>query len=313
MEHCEWAGFHFYDLIFPLFVFLVGVSIVFSLDRMLEQRGKPATIRRIVQRSVLLFLLGIFYTGGIANGFAKVYMAGVLHRIAVAYFFAALIYCYFRPRAMAVICAALLIGYWVLLTFVPVPGIGPPSYEQGKNLAYYLDQNYLPGLKFEGTLLSTLAAVANCLLGIFAGLLLKNRAVSDRAKVRWLLGTGAASLALGLLWSLQFPIIKLLWTSTYVLVACGLSALLLGAFYQVIEIWQWRRWAQPFVWLGMNALTIYIMASIVNFRKLAGRFAGGDVTTFFGTYSELVLAVVTLVLVFWAVNFLYRRKIFLRL
>lgn len=313
MEHCEWAGFHFYDLIFPLFVFLVGISIVFSLDRMLEQKGKPATIGRIVKRSVLLFLLGIFYTGGIANGFANVYMAGVLHRIAVAYFFAALMYCFVRPRAMVMICGALLIGYWALLTFVPVPGIGPPSYAEGKNLAYYLDRHYLPGLKFEGTLLSTMAAVANCQLGIFAGWLLKNGKVRAQAKVYWLLGTGAASLTLGLLWSLQFPIIKLLWTSTYVLVACGWSALLLGVFYQVIEIWKWRRWAQPFVWLGMNALTIYVGAGIVNFRRLAGRFAGGDVKAFFGDYSELVLAAVTLALVFCAVNFLYRRKIFLRL
>jgi predicted acyltransferase len=313
MEHCQWAGFHFYDLIFPLFVFLVGISIVFSVDRMLEQSGKLRTIRRIVIRSVILFLLGIFYTGGVANGFANVYLAGVLHRIAVAYFFAALIYCFCDARAMAILCVALLLGYWVLLTFVPVPGIGPPSYEQGKNLAYYLDQHYLPGLKFEGTLLSTLAAVANGLLGVFAGLLLKSKTVRDQQKVFWLLGCGAASLAIGFAWGLQFPLIKLLWTSTYLLVACGYSAILLAIFYQIIEIWKWRLWAQPFVWLGMNALTIYITASMVNFRKLALRFVGGDIKTFLGVYSELVLAVVTLILVFWVVNFLYRRKIFLRL
>jgi predicted acyltransferase len=214
---------------------------------------------------------------------------------------------------MVAICFALLVGYWALLTFVPVPDFGPPSYEEGKNLAYYLDQHYLPGLKFEGTLLSTLAAVANCLLGVFAGLLLKNKTTTPQAKVFWLLGTGAASLVAGFAWSFQFPVIKLLWTSTYVLVACGFSALLLGAFYQIIEIWKWRLWAQPFVWLGMNALTIYILAGIVNFRKLAGRFVGGDIKAFFGAYSELVLALATLVLVFAVVNFLYRRKVFLRL
>ena len=175
MEHCEWAGFHFYDLIFPLFVFIVGVSLVFSISRMVERDGRAAAIRRIVIRSVVLFLLGIFYMGGVANGFKNVYLAGVLHRIAVAYFFAALIFCFFRVRTMVVICLALLVGYWALMTFVPVPGIGAPSLAgPGKNLAHYIDELYLPGRKFEGTLLSTMAAVANCLLGVFAGLLLKN-------------------------------------------------------------------------------------------------------------------------------------------
>lgn len=313
MEHCEWAGFHFYDLIFPLFIFLTGVSIVFSVSRMLEQSGKPSTVWRIVLRSALLFLLGIFYMGGVANGFKNIYLAGVLHRIAVAYFFAALIFCFFRTRAMVILCVLLLVGYWALLTFVPVPGFGAASYEQGKNLAYYVDQQYLPGQKFEGTLLSTPAAVANCLLGIFAGLLLKSRILPDQKKVLWLLGGGMASLALGVLWAQQFPIIKLLWTSSYVLVACGCSALLLGGFYQVIEIWQCRKWAQPFVWIGMNAITIYIVANILNFRKLSGRLVGGDIGHFLGNYSDLVLSLVTLALVLCLVRFLYQRKIFLRL
>jgi predicted acyltransferase len=313
MEHCEWDGFHFYDLIFPLFVFLAGVSIVFSIDRMIEREGRSAAVRRIIIRSVALFLLGVFYMGGVANGFKNVYLAGVLHRIAVAYFFAALIYCFTRTRAMVAVCLGLLIGYWALLTFVPVPGIGTASYEPGKNLAYYLDQRFLPGQKFEGTLLSTMAAVANCLLGVFAGRLLKHQAIPGRTKVHWLLGAGAASLTLGFLWAQQFPIIKLLWTSTYVLVACGFSALLLAGFYQIIEIWEFRKWAMPFVWIGMNAITIYVAASIVNFRKLAGRLVGGDVKNLLGSYSDLVLSLVTLVLVFWMVRFLYQRKVFLKL
>jgi predicted acyltransferase len=314
MEHCEWAGFHFYDLIFPLFIFIVGVSIVFSIPRLIERAGLRAAIRRIVTRSVLLFLLGIFYMGGIAHGFNNVYLAGVLHRIAVAYFFAALIFCFFRLRAMAVICVVLLVGYWALMTFVPVPGIGAPSLAvPGKNLAHYLDQLYLPGQKFEGTLLSTMAAVANCLLGVFAGLLLKNDAVPGQRKVYWLLGSGVVSLGLGFAWAREFPIIKLLWTSSYVLVACGYSAILLGIFYQIIELWQFRQWAMPFVWIGMNALTIYIISALVNFHRLSARFVGGDIHTALGSYGDLVSALVALAMVFWVVNFLYRRKVFLRL
>ncbi|EEF61363.1 acyltransferase family protein [Pedosphaera parvula] len=313
MEHCEWAGFHFYDLIFPLFVFLAGVSIVFSITRLIEHSGRVAAVKRIAFRSVILFLFGIFYMGGVSNGFKNIYLAGVLHRIAVAYFFAALLFCFFRPKALIAICIGLLVGYWALLTFVPVPGVGAASYDQGKNLAYYLDQHYLPGQKFEGTLLSTMPAVANCLLGIFAGLLLTNKTVDDQKKVYWLLGSGITSLVIGLIWSIQFPIIKLLWTSTYVLLACGYSAILLGLFYQIIEIWKFQKWAQPFIWLGMNAITIYLVANIVNFRRHGERFVGGNVKNFLGNYHDLALSVVVLILVFWVVHFLYRRKVFLRL
>ena len=121
------------------------------------------------------------------------------------------------------------------------------------------------------------------------------------------------SLALGFAWAREFPIIKLLWTSSYVLVACGYSALLLGLFYQIIELWQFRKWAMPFVWIGMNALTIYIVAGVVHFHRLSARFVGGDIGAALGNYSDLVSALVTLAMVFWVVNFLYRRKVFLRL
>jgi len=314
MEHCAWAGFHFYDLNFPLFVFVVGVSLVFSLRRMLACDGRAAAVKRIAIRSLVLFLLGIFYMGGVANGFSNMYFAGVLHRIAVAYFFAALLFCFFPPRALAAICAGLLIGYWALMTFVPVPGIGAPTLaEPGKNLAHYLDQLYLPGQKFEGTILSTMAAVANCLLGVFAGLLLERPDIPPQRKVFWLFAAGVVSLSVGLLWSLQFPIIKLLWTSSYVLVACGVSAILLGMFYQAIEIWKLERWFRPFIWLGMNALTVYIVANIVNFPRLSLRFVGGNIKVLLGAYAELVSALVGLCLVMWFAFFLYRRSIFLKL
>jgi predicted acyltransferase len=313
MEHCEWAGFHFYDLIFPLFVWIVGVSIPFSIPKLIERQGRPAAIRRILFRSVILFLLGIFYMGGVSNGINGMYFAGVLHRIAVAYFFAAILFCFFSPRALAIWAAALLIGYWAAMTFLPVPGYGHASYEQGKNLAFYIDRHYLPGQKYEGTLLSTPAAVANCILGIFAGLLLLNDRRTDRQKVSRLIIAGVLSLAVGLLWSLQFPLIKALWTSSYVLVASGIAAILLGIFHLIIEVWRLSLWARPFVWIGMNAITIYLASSLLNFQKLATRFVGGDVARHLGRWSAFTQSVVALALALWFVNFLYHRRIFLRL
>lgn len=313
MEHCDWAGFHFYDLIFPMFVFIVGVAIPFSIPKMIERGSKRAAVKRIFIRSVVLYLLGIFYMGGLANGFENIYLAGVLQRIAVAYFFAALLFCFFKSRTLLALTILFFFGYWALMTFVPVPGIGSPSYDQGKNLAFWIDQNFLPGKKFEGTLLSTLPAVANCLLGIFAGLLLKTRLLSEQQKVFCLIAGGMAGLVLGVGWSFQFPVIKLLWTSTYVLVACGVSAIFLGAFHQIIEVWKFQKWAQPFVWIGMNAITIYLVSSIVGFQKLANRLVGGDIAIFFGASADFVKAIVALSLVFWFVYFLYQKKIFLRL
>jgi predicted acyltransferase len=313
MEHCDWAGFHFYDLIFPLFVWIVGVSIPFSIPKMIERDGRAAAVRRIVIRSLLLFALGVFYMGGVSNGFKNVYFAGVLHRIASAYFFAALLFCFFRPRTLAILVPVFLLGYWAALTFVPVPGVGPASYEQGKSLAWYVDDHWMPGQHFEGTILSTPSAVANCLLGIFAGLLLKDARRSDAQKVFILLAAGAASLVVGIVWSFQFPIIKLLWTSTYVLISCGIAAILLGIFHLVIEVGRFRTWAMPFVWIGMNAITIYIASALLNFRKIADRFVGGDVARWFGNSADLVRSIVALLLAFWLVHFLYPRKILLRL
>jgi predicted acyltransferase len=309
----EWAGFHFYDLIFPLFVFMVGISIVFSIPKSLQERGRTATILRILKRSALLVFFGVLY---MAWGWGGFWLAGVLQRIGMAYLFAALLFCFFRPKALVLISASCLIGYWALLRFVPMPGTDHASFEHARNIAYWFDQQFLPGNKFEGTILSTIPAVANCLFGVFAGLFITSN-VEEKRKPLWLIGAGLISLVLGFTWSLYFPIVKLLWTSTYVLVACGYSAILLAVFYQVIEIWKCQKWCVPFVWIGSNAITIYLVSAAFGFRKLAGRFVGAEVQQFFDSKlshsGDFMRALVALALMFAVASFLYRRKIFIRL
>jgi predicted acyltransferase len=157
------------------------------------------------------------------------------------------------------------------------------------------------------------------LLGVFAGLLLGNRSVPDRQKVVWLIAFGIAGAALGWLWNFQFPVIKKVWTSSYVLVAGGYSAILLGVFYLIVDVWQRRAWCQPFVWIGMNSITIYLAGNILGgFRRVAARLVGGDVKIFFDEHvakglGDMVISIVGLLLAFWLVHFLYKRKIFLRL
>jgi predicted acyltransferase len=375
LEHVEWEGFRFYDLIFPLFVFMAGVSLVFSLTRTLERAGRAAALKRVFRRGLLLFVLGIIFSGGVRSAWPDIRLMGVLQRIALAYFFAGLLFCYLKPRALLAVAAGLLLGYWALLALVPIRNIqleksnlarlaeqagdsqaaallkeaGNPSavkdspawaaarkmfqatthrvtgkFEKGLNLSNHLDFQFLPGRKYDNFwdpegLLSTMPAVVTCLLGVFAGLLVRSASVPDLRKVLLLLAVGAAGVALGWLWNLQFPVIKKIWTSSYVLVAGGYSAMLLGAFYLVVEVWKFQKWCRPFVWVGMNSITVYLASNFLGgFRSLAQRLVGGDVQGYFNKHwiaglGDLLVPIVGLFLMFWFVNFLYRKKVFLRL
>jgi predicted acyltransferase len=322
LEHVDWEGFVFYDLIFPLFVFIVGVSLVFSLTGLVEREGKAAAHKRVLRRFGVLFVLALIYSGGVSDLWPEIRLLGVLNRIALCYLFASLLFLNFRLRALIVACVSLLVGYWALMTFVPVPEIGAGSFAKGANLANWVDAQYLPGKRYDGTwdpegLLSTLPAIGTCLLGVFAGMLLKNERVAPQKKSAWLFGAGVVLVAVGWLWGIQFPVIKKIWTSSYVLVAGGYSAMLLGMFHQVIDVWGKQRWATPFIWIGANAITLYFADSIIGFEKLAQRLVGGDVAAFFnriitpGT-GHLMAAAMGLLLAVALARFLYRRKIFLR-
>jgi predicted acyltransferase len=322
LEHVPWAGIHFYDLIFPLFVFLMGVAIPFSLTRMTEVSGRPAAVGRVARRAVLLFALGVFYYGGLASPFSDIRWLGVLQRFGLCYLAAGLLFLYVPRRGLLAICIALLVGYWALMTFVPVPGLGAGHFEEGHNLANWLDRMYLPGRKYDGDhdpegYLSTLPAIASTLLGVFCGLWLRRRDLTEKLRVGVLAAAGVALILLGAAWGLQFPVVKKIWTSSFVLVAGGYSALAMAAFYLVIDVWKVRAWAAPFVWVGSNALTIYLLCNMVDFGALARRFTGGSVTAWLDAQrpglSGLAEALMSLVLCFAVARFLYRRKIFLRL
>ena len=323
LDHVAWAGFRFYDLIFPLFVFMIGVAITFSLGRLVERQGRRAALLRILRRTCLLYLLGLFYYGGISKGFDQIRWLGVLQRLALCYGFAGICFVYLSRRALAVMTVVLLVGYWAMLTFIPVPGFGAGDFAEGHNLTNWIDQHYLAGFKWDGDhdpegILSTLPAFASCLLGVFAGLHLQNQKWSGSRKAALLAAAGVVSLAVGYAWGVQFPIVKKLWSSSFVLVAGGWSALLLALFYYVIDVRGIRAWAVPFTWIGTNALTIYLISNIVDFDALSKRFAGGSVESWidssFGAHSgAVVLALVGLTLCFLICRFLNRRQVFLRL
>ena len=186
----------------------------------------------------------------------------------------------------------------------------------------WIDAHYLPLRKWDGDhdpegILSTLPAVTTCLLGVLSGRWIKRVDKTEGQKARVLALGGVVLMVLGFAWGTQFPIVKKLWSSSFVLVAGGWSMLLLSAFYTVADIWKMDRWLKPFVWLGSNALTVYILSNIVDFGALSARFAGGDIAAALNRAwtgsGELLLALVSIVLCMVVAGFLYRRKIFLRL
>ncbi len=323
LEHVPWEGFRFYDLIFPLFVFIAGVSLVFSLEKTVARHGRAWAFGRLLLRATALYVLGVLYYGGVAEGWDQVRWMGVLQRIAISYLGAGLCYLLFGLRGCVGAWVALLVGYWAAMTFVPVPGVGAGNFEEGKNLANWIDSRWLPGRKWDGDhdpegLLSNLPAIGTCLMGVLAGGWMR-RPPEGRGlgKASGLVVAGVVLLGLGWGWAWQFPVIKKLWTSSYVLVAGGWSCLLLAAFHGVVDVRGWAGWCRPFTWVGLNPIAVYLSAQLVSYDSLARRLVGGPVQAMLEGWmphlGELGVAGVGIGLGFvlaWGLN---RQRIYLRL
>jgi predicted acyltransferase len=327
LQHVAWRGFHFEDLIFPLFVFLVGVVLPFSLAKLSGPGiSRRAAYGRILRRTLLLYVLGLIYYG--KHGVLDFYWSdqrylGVLQRIAICYGIAAIITLHTRAPGQLAILIAILVGYWALLTKVPVPGGTAGDLTPEGSLASYVDQHYLYGkiwTKYydnEG-LLSTLPAVGTALLGVLTGQWLRS-GYGALTKTAGMAVAGAACLAAGLAWSdvpspVQFPVIKNLWTSSFVLVAGGWSLLLLSLFYGIIDGLGWQRWSFFFVVIGSNAILIYLMEKFLHLKPTADHLFGGlarwSETVGFG--SHIVIAAGILLIQWLILYVLYRHRIFLR-
>tara|TARA_B100000579_G_scaffold208099_1_gene169990 strand:+ start:605 stop:1729 length:1125 start_codon:yes stop_codon:yes gene_type:complete len=325
LEHVKWEGFRFYDLIFPMFVFIVGVSTAFSVPRAIDEKGKKNTIKKIIIRALSLYLIGLVYYGWSpteTDGDQLRYV-GVLQRIAICYLTCGLLFCFLNLRGLLVALFLLLIGYWALMSFVPTPGLEKVTFEKGENLANWFDGKYLPGFKWSGTydpegLLSTFPAIASCLIGVLVGILFKNENKSPAEKLKWVFSLGVLLIITGSLWSLHFPVIKNLWTSSYVLVAGGCSMIFLGAFYYLIDVKKWKNWSKIFVWIGMNSITIYLAWKFFRFKDISNNIIGEPVQKFideisFDHMGNLIISLVSLSLAVLFCRFLYKNKIFLRL
>jgi predicted acyltransferase len=321
LQHAPWAGFHFYDLIFPLFAFIIGVSLVFSLSKAIATEGKAAASLKTIKRAAILFLLGLILYGGISRGVDHLRILGVLQRLAICSLFGGLAFIWLNTRAIVALTVTLLVGYWAMMTFIPVPGFGAGDYAEGHNLANWIDKYYLPFFKWDGDhdpegLLSSLPAIASTLLGIFAGLVIKSGRIPPSRKIRLLLLWGVAGVLAGLLWHQQFPIIKKIWSSSFVLFTAGISSMLLALCYWSVDVMNHRAWARPFVWIGTNAITIYVIVHVMSLQAFASRIVGGEIKISldmaYNGLGDLVIALLALSFSFAICKFLYDRKLFLR-
>lgn len=312
LEHVPWDGFHFYDLIFPLFVFLSGVSLSLALPRRLERDGLSATIRHLLARGLVLFLLGVFFSGGMKEGWDKIRWLGVLQRIGIASALAGILSLLLTTRALVVTTFGILLGYAALLNWVSVPGLESHGFEEGKNLTNYLDSIWLPGRKYDGShdpegILSSLPAVASALFGVLAGRWLTCQSSRTRI-VRGLVIGGFLLVSAGWAWHPFFPVIKKLWTSSFVLLSAGWSCLLLALFYWLIEVKGWRTWTPPFIWVGANPIVLYVLGGMGLFRTVSERLVGKPDPT-----GGWLAATVSFAAVILLARWLHRKGVFVRI
>ncbi len=270
LSHADWHGWTSTDLIFPFFLFAVGVSIPLALAPRLDRHESWARLAsRIGRRAVILFTLGLFLAGVPDFNPATIRIPGVLQRIAVCYLVAALLFLLTTARTQAAVMAGALVGYWAVMTLVPVPGFGAGDLGKEGNLAAYLDRTLLGPHLWRASkvydpegILSTLPALATTLAGVLTGHWL--RSSSSPATKVWKMGAaGVVAILLGLLWNRWFPINKPLWTSSYVVFTAGAALLGLAACSWLVEIQRWRWWTSPFRVFGVNAIAAFVLSTFM--------------------------------------------------
>ena len=321
MNHVEWHGLAHHDTIFPLFLFIAGISFPFSLAK---QRANGKTegeiYKKIIKRGLILVLLGCIYNGLLYFNFAEQRYASVLARIGLAWMFGALIFVNTNWKTRVWITAALLIGYWLVVGFIPAPdGGGSDIFSAKGSLVGYVDRILLPGKVLYGDIdpegiLSIFPSIGTALLGMFTGewVKYKKEGLTENKKVLYMVIAGIIMLVVGLLWSLVFPINKKMWTSTFVLVVGAYSVLMFALFYYIIDVKNHRGWILFFTVIGLNSITIYLAQQFINFRFTTDKIFGGLVRLF-PENSQAFFSSAAYITVCWLfLYFLYKKKVFLK-
>lgn len=317
LEHTEWHGFTLYDLIFPLFLFMAGVAMPFSFAKRLERGAtKGELYRHVIIRALTLVVLGILYNDFLKFDWDTVRYTSVLGHIGIAYMFAALIALNFGAIGQFIWAVGLLLTYWALMKFVPVPGFGAGDLSPGHTLNDFLDRLLMPGhLKFGDRdplgILATIPAVGTALAGSITGHFLKSDRYTQYYKTISMVVAGMVCFLLAYLWNPNFPINKNLWSSSFVLHCAGFSLVLLSLFYLIIDVWQFRRWAFVFVVVGSNSILIYLARHFVDFAYTTHMFFDGMLGKT-GPYQPLLFAMAVVFVEWLMLLVLYRHRVFFK-
>lgn len=318
-EHPNWDGFTAYDLIFPLFIFLAGVSTPFSIGKALAAgKSKQSLLIKIIKRSLILIILGIIYNNKLVlRPISDIRFMSVLGRIGIAYAFANIIYLYAKEKYLIYWFSGLLLFYWLILKFTSAPGFLSGDLSMEGNFASYFDRMVLPGKLSKGIhdtvgLFNNIPAIGNAIAGIITGIFLQRQDINPAKKAIYFATVGVVSIIIAQIWNLDFPINKNLWSSSFVMQTVGLSLLLFAFFYYLIDVLEYKNWTLFFQVIGMNSILIYI----------SGKFIDWDYTTeaFFKWFLQWIgepysipLFVVCMLIIKWLfLKFLYNKKVFLR-
>ena len=326
--HAEWHGITPTDLVFPFFLFIVGVSIVLAFSKRLESGAdKRDLFKKIVIRAIKIFAVGIFLNLFYKFDFANLRVTGVLQRIAIVFFICSVLYLNFSWKNLVKIGAGILVFYWIIMVVVPVPVIGEPRLAPGENIAAWIDSILLPGRMYQVTwdpegLLSTLPAIVTGITGMLAGILITG-SISIERKIIWLFALGFLSFIAGGVWDWFFPINKNLWTSSFVLYTTGAAAMTLATCIFIVDVLKIDSWTRPGRIFGANAITVYVFAGMLPALLSALKISGTSFNSFFmnsltGIGMEAKLASFLYSLVFVAICYipayiLYKKKIFIKL
>ncbi|MDT3403551.1 acyltransferase family protein [Mucilaginibacter terrae] len=336
LEHAHWHGCTPTDLVFPFFLFIMGVSIVYAMQtKKADPANHASLIVKALRRTLIIFGLGIFMSIFLNWDFATVRIPGVLQRIAVVYLICSLLFIKTGVKVQAALLGLVLIGYYVIMNYVPVPGVNQPNLEPETNIGAWLDRALLTTNHLwnqsktwdpEGVL-STLPAIGTGLLGLLTGTLIKRPDTNNTTKINALLGAGFILAALGLLWNLWFPINKSLWTSSYVLFSGGLAILVFAACYWLIDIRGYRSFTKPFLVYGLNAIFVFVISGLmarglnrwmVNNHGSKTSVSSFLYQSFFAPYFSPINASLAWALAFvlmWLIILwvMYNRKIFIKI
>jgi predicted acyltransferase len=326
LEHSKWNGCTPTDLVFPTFLFLVGVSIVYSMERKIGNAANHSNlITGALRRGALLILISLIIQFILHPGFATLRYPGVLQRIGLVFFVCAVLYIKTSQRFRDWFCVFSLVGYYIIMCFLPVPDTGVPSLEPDTNMGAWLDRvvfttNHLWSQSTtwdpEG-LLGTLPAITTGLFGIRLGTWLKRKDRDDSVKVSWMFTYGIAAIVLGLFWDLFFPINKALWTSSFVLYAGGWSIIGFTICYWLIDVQGYKNWTSFFLPFGANAITAYVLSDFIPHYINLIRINEASIYQivfqphFSPNNASLISAIVITLLLWLIMLFLYRRKIFI--